>query len=214
MERVGEIVKVQNDKAFIIVPLEKPDIYKFEKQEIKKAIVRFDDGRTISAEQRAKIYAILGDISEWQYDYMEIVKNTLKNEFLALYGYNYFSLSDCTMTIATEFINFLIDFCFLQNIPTRDTMLNRTDDISHYLYSCLANRKCCICNGKGEIHHCEGSRVGMGFDRNKIDNIGRNAICLCRKHHNQAHQSEKEFFEKYKVYGIKLDEYLVKKLKL
>ena len=138
----------------------------------------------------------------------------MKCRFIEQYGGEEFSLADCTMETATAFINYLIDFCFFENIGTTDTMLNRTDDIGHYLYSCLVNRKCCICNGKGEIHHCEGSRVGMGFDRNKISNVGRRAICLCRKHHNQAHQSEREFFEKYRVYGIKLDEYLVRKVGL
>ena len=118
------------------------------------------------------------------------------------------------MTVATDFISFLIDFCFENNIGTRDTLLNRTDDIGHYLYSCLANRKCVVCNSRGEVHHCEGSRVGMGFNRNDIENMGRRAICLCRKHHSQAHASEREFFEKYGVYGIKLDEYLCKKLNL
>lgn len=214
MEKVGNIIKLTKKYAIVAVPIDIAEFYKIEKQEIKHAVVRFDDGRTISAVQRAKIYAILGDISEWQYDYMEIVKNCLKSEFLALYGYDYFSLSDCSMEIATEFINFLIDFCFLNNIPTQDTMLNRTEDIGHYLYSCLANRRCCICNEKGEVHHCTGSKVGMGFNRNRIDNVGRSAICLCRKHHAQAHNDEQSFFDKFKVYGIKLDEYLCKKLKL
>jgi hypothetical protein len=119
------------------------------------------------------------------------------------------------MTEAREFINYLIDFCLYHGISTRDTsMLDYTDDISHYLYACMAYRKCCICGDKAEIHHCEGSRIGMGFNRNHVDNVGKKAIALCRKHHNQAHNNEYGFFDKYHVYGIKLDNYLVKKLGL
>lgn len=211
-EAVGYIQKVNEGSIQILVPFER--MWELEKKNITECRVILDDGRTISAIQRKKIYAIFRDIANWNGDVPEFIKEEMKCRFIETYGGNDFSLSDCTMELATEFINYLIDFCFLENIGTSDTMLNRTDDISHYLYSCLANRKCCICNEKGEIHHCEGSRVGMGFDRNKIDNVGRSAICLCRKHHNQAHQSEAEFFEKYKVYGIELDSYLVKKLKL
>lgn len=212
-EAVGYIQQV-NNKGYIqvLVPFER--IWEIDKKNITECRVILDDGRRISAIQRKKIYAIFRDIANWNGDVPEFIKEELKCRFIETYGGDDFSLSDCTMETATAFINYLIDFCFLENIGTTDTMLNRTDDIGHYLYSCLANRKCCICNAKGEIHHCEGSRVGMGFDRNKIYNIGRSAICLCRKHHNQAHQSEREFFDKFKVYGIKLDEYLVKKLKL
>lgn len=212
-EAVGYIQQVNNGFIQVVVPFER--IWELEKKNITECRVIFDDGRHISAEQRKKIYAIFRDIANWNGDVPEYIKEEMKCRFIEQYGGEDFSLSDCTMETATEFINYLIDFCFLENIITSDTMLNRTDDIGHYLYSCLVNRRCCICNKEhSEIHHCEGSRVGMGFDRNKIDNIGRSAICLCRKHHSQAHQSEREFFEKYKVYGIELDEYLVRELKL
>lgn len=213
MVELGYIHSISESCAKIIVPLSKP--YILDKQKTRQCEVRFDDGRRISAEQRKKAYAIIGDISEWSgYTPPEFEKDILKNEYIERTGSEYFSLSDCTVTVARDFINFLIDFCFENNIGTRDTLLNRTDDISYYLYSCIANRKCCVCNEKAEIHHCEGSRVGMGFSRNKISNLGRTAIALCRKHHAQAHNSEKEFFEKHHVYGIKLDEYLIKRVNL
>lgn len=212
IENVGYIQDIKDRYAVVVVPI--TETYTFEKKNITECRVVFDDGRRISALQRKKAYATIRDIADYTGDIPEYMKEFLKYSFIEKYGGNDFSLSDCTMTEATNFISYLIDFCFENNIGTRDTLLNRTDDIGHYLYSCLANRKCVICNGKGEIHHCEGSKVGMGFNRNEINNIGRRAICLCRKHHSQAHLSEKDFFEKYCVYGIKLDEYLCKKLKL
>lgn len=212
LESVGYIQKLNKDGITVLVP--EVNTYSIERQNITECTVRFEDGRTISPEQRKKIYATIADIADYTGDVPDFMKEWLKYCYIERCGGEYFSLSNCSITTARDFISFLIDFCFEQNIGTRDTLLNRTDDISRYLYSCLANRRCVVCNGKGEIHHCEGSRVGMGFDRNKIDNIGRNAICLCRKHHNQAHNDERRFFDKYHIYGIKLDEYLVKKLKL
>lgn len=213
MVELGYIHSISEACAKIIVPLSSP--YILDKKNIRQCEVRFDDGRRISAEQRKKAYAIIGDIAEWSgHTPPEFEKDLLKNDYITQSGVEYFSLSDCSVDTARDFINFLIDFCFSNNIGTRDTLLNRTDDISYYLYSCIANRRCCVCNEKAEIHHCEGSRVGMGFNRNKISNLGRTAIALCRKHHAQAHNSEKEFFEKYHVYGVKLDEYLIKRVNL
>ena len=212
MYYTGYIQNVQENYVQVLVPVR--ETYTFEKQNITSCMVEFSDGRTITPDQRKKAYAILGDISDWNGDIPEYIKERMKYSFIEASGNEYFSLSNCTVTIAREFINYLIDFCFYHNISTRDTMLNHTDDIGHYLYSCLANRKCCICNKKAEVHHCEGSRVGMGFNRNKINNLGRRAIALCRKCHSIAHNDEYGFFEKYHVYGIKLDEYLVKKLRV
>lgn len=210
-ETVGEIYKVKNGNAIIVAPVSP---FLLEKQKINKCLVRFDDGRTISPDQRKKVYAILADITEYTGNLPEYEKEVQKYFYISRYGTEYFSLSDCTVSVARDFISYLIDFCFENNIGTRDTLLNQTDDIGRYLYSCIANRKCAVCNAKAEIHHCEGSRVGMGFNRNKIDNVGRKAIALCRKHHNQAHNDEFGFFTKHHIYGIALDEYLVKKLKL
>lgn len=208
IEAVGQIYKVKDGKAIIIADISP---YEAERKKIKTCSVHYDDGRHISAEQRKKIYATIADIAIYTGNSAEAEKYLQKYFYIERTGAKYFSLSDCTMSEAREFINYLIDFCFEQNIGTRDTLLNRTDDISRYLYSCIANRKCAVCNKKAEIHHCEGSRIGMGFNRNKADNLGRYAIALCRKHHNAAHADEKSFLEAYHIYGIALDEYLIKK---
>lgn len=179
-----------------------------------KYYLLIDDGRTISRDQQKKAHAIIGDIGDFLGELPETVKSDMKCRFIEAYGGTWFSLADCSVDTAREFINYLIDVCFRLNIPTRDTGLSRTDDISHYLYSCILYRKCCICNAKAEIHHVEGSRVGMGFNRRKIDNLGRRAIALCRRHHAAAHNDEAGFLGKYHVYGVALDEYLIKKLKL
>lgn len=163
-------------------------------KQVHEIELRIVDGRTISAEQRRKIYAIIRDIAFWCGDNPEWIKEYFKFNFCGEFGIEYFSLSDCEKSVA------------------RDTLLNVTDDIGRYLYSCLENRKCAICNAPGEVHHVD--RIGMGRDREQIVHIGLKAICLCRKHHDEAHRHEKELFDKYKIYGIELDEYLCTKLKL
>ncbi len=211
IETIGTIYKVKGNQAIITAQV---NPYMLERQRINTCIIRFDDGRTIRPDQRKKAYAILGDIIEFTGNAPEYEKEIQKYFYIQRYGEPYFSLSDCSVSTARDFISYLIDFCFENNIGTRDTLLNNTDDISRYLYSCLANRKCAACNKKAEIHHCSGSKVGMGFNRKNIDNIGRYAIALCRKCHNKAHNDEKGFFNKYHIYGIKLDKYLCDKLGL
>lgn len=174
--------------------------------------MRINDGRYISAEQRKKIFAVIRDISLWSGHEPEYIRAYLTFDFCAQSGAEPFSLSDVDVTTAKEFINYLIEFCFKWNISTRDTMLNCTDDIDRYLYTCLEHRKCAICNKPAEVHHVD--RVGMGRDREEIVHAGLRAIALCREHHDAAHRDEKRLFSLFHIHGIKLDEYLCKKLKM
>jgi hypothetical protein len=136
----------------------------------------------------------------------------MKWDFISNEDIEWFSLSDVDMTTAKEFITYLIEFCFQFDVPTKDTLLNRTDDIGKYLYHCLEYRKCAVCNGKAEVHHVD--RIGMGRDREKVVHVGLSAIALCREHHEAVHRDEKTFFERYFIYGIRLDEYLCGRLGL
>lgn len=174
--------------------------------------IRLTDGREISAEQRRKIFAIVREIAMWSGHEPEYIRQYLEFDFRLLRNLEPFSLSDCDMSTAREFINYLIDFCFEHGVPTRDTLLNRTDDISKYLYSCLEHRRCAVCNDRADVHHT--TAVGMGRNRDEINHIGMEAIALCRKHHQQAHAEGNKFFERYHIYGIKLDEYLCTVLNL
>lgn len=164
-----------------------------------------DDGRHISSDQRRKIYATVNDISAYSGNVPEVEKEWLKYLHINRTGCGYFSLSDCSMDTAREFINTMLDYALEQGIPLLDFALNRTDDIGHYLYACLKLRKCAICGREGEIHHVD--TIGMGNDRRKVDDSDYRKICLCRQHHTEAHNiGMTEFESKYKVYGIKFDE--------
>ena len=175
------------------------------KKHIKQAEIRFDDGRHISAEQRKKVYATIRDIADYTGYLPEEQKEWLKYLHISKTGCDYFSLSDCTMDTAREFINTILEYALENGIPLSEEAINRTDDIGRYLYFCIMNKKCAICGKDGEIHHEDA--IGMGNNRNTVDDSGYKKICLCRFHHTQAHQlGVIRFKEMYKVYGIVVKE--------
>lgn len=188
--------------------------------------VLFDDGRTISIAQRRKIFAMVSDISayctavknkrqerevlrELQLLYLidtadtEAIRRQLTGYFCELTSIDFFSLSDCSMALAGEFIDWLVELAVKHDIPCNDTLLNRCEDISRYIYCCLIHKKCCISGKKAELHHVDA--VGMGRDRRDIIHLGYRVMPLSRIYHTEAHSiGQKSFEEKYKVHGIKL----------
>lgn len=173
----------------------------FQRKKIRNAEIRFDDGRHISAEQRKKAYATIRDISDWTGYLPEEMKEILKYQHMMRTGDAYFSLSNCSMDTAREFINTILEFALENGIPLSDNAIERTDDIGRYLYYCLLHKKCAICGKDGEIHHEDA--IGMGNDRTKVDDSSYKKICLCREHHTLAHSlGVIRFREMYKVYGI------------
>lgn len=198
-------------EVLLVKPLVAIDRELLQKQ-VEEIEIRLTDGREISGEQRRKVFALVRDISDWCGEEPEYIRKFTTFEYRISNGIEPFSLSDCDMSTAREYISYLIDFCFRHGVPTRDTLLNRTDDISKYLYACLAYRKCAVCNKQAEVHHIDA--VGMGRDRTKINHSGMEAIALCREHHREAHTRGQAFFDKYHIYGIKLDDNLCKILNL
>lgn len=172
---------------------------------IHKAEIRFDDGRHISAEQRKKVYATIRDISDYTGYLPEEQKEWLKYLHISNTGCDYFSLSDCTMDTAREFINTILEYALENGITLSEEAINRTDDIGRYLYFCIMHKKCAVCGKPGEIHHEDA--IGMGNNRNKLDDSNHKKICLCRLHHTKAHElGVVRFTEMYKVYGIVIKE--------
>jgi hypothetical protein len=185
-------------------------------QNVDRAILRqynevqvgLPDGRYISPEQRRKAYALMNEIAEWMGELPEFVKRLMKIEFVtnrlqALHK-QIFSLADCDMTTAREFITFLIDFILEHDIPVSVPLYQLSDDIGRYVYACLMRKKCAICGKKPELHHHE-DKVGMGRDRTEILHIDMRVLPLCPEHHTEAHSvSVKAFNEKYHMFGIPL----------
>lgn len=175
------------------------------------------DGRKISPEQRRKCYALFGEIAEWAGYEPEEIKEELKHQFrkkvVKSLERELFSLSDCDMTTAREFLNYLIDFVLRNDVPTHVPLAELSDDIDRYVYACLMRKKCAVCGQKADLHHID--QVQMGHNRNEIEHIGRRCLPLCRKHHDEIHSIGCDRFLQY--YHLKpgvIDEKIVKVYKL
>ena len=155
----------------------------------------------ISENQRKKIYALIRDIANYIGDSVDNTKENLKIEFVQQSEYEMFSLSNCSSALAGEFIDFLINFAFENGVPMSEHPFSRADDIDKYLIACLKHSVCCVCGQPGEVHHVE--TIGMGRKRAAVDDSGYEKICLCRRHHSEAHTIGMAAFEdRYYVHGI------------
>ena len=172
------------------------------------------DGRRISPEQRRKVYALIGEVAEYvdgirSAGTIESAKKTLKMEFMLsrMEGMErrLFSLSDCDVTTARAFINFLVEFIIENDIPTRVPLIENCEDIAAYVYACLMNKKCAVCGRHADLHHVDV--VGMGRDRKEICHIGMRALPLCREHHTEIHSiGQEDFLRRYILEPVKIDE--------
>lgn len=196
----GKIVDVQPGWVTIRAPYDNIDRLLTRKyDEVQVGLV---DGRKITPEQRRKAFALLGEIAAWSGYETEEAHLTLKHQFIQQHleqlQKELFSLSDCDVTTAREYISYLIDFCLKFDVPTKMPLVELCDDVERYVYSCLLNKKCCVCGKKAELHHVD--RVGMGNDRNEVVHIGRRALPLCREHHIQIdHWGDANFCDRYHV---------------
>lgn len=179
------------------------------------------DNRIITAPQRKKIHAIFGDIvkatGDGKSDYdIESIKYDMKLIFCEQEKIKMFSLSEksktCTVTLASQFITFLLDFCMEYKIGLTVPPLSLVEDIKHYLIKCLHERQCAICWEHGEVHHVD--TVGAGRDRKHIDHTKHELMCLCRTHHQESHTiGQITFAKKHHVLGVVMNDEQFKKLK-
>jgi len=182
----GKIIKYRNDNTI-------------------NAELRIDDNRIITVEQRKKIFATIKDIAMFTGDHPEDMRAFLLYDYCITTGELPFSLSNCSISKARDYITFIIDFILKHDIPLSDAALKRTDDIDRYLWGCIKYKKCCICGKSGETHHWDA--IGAGRDRRTIDDRDNRKVQLCREHHQIAHAIGRDTFEeKYHVYGVLYEE--------
>ena len=187
------------------------------KQLIKKfmsGVMKLDDGITISAKQRKLVYALFKDISLYTGYEVDELKELLKIEFMLDRDRDYFSLSNVDMNIAREFIEYILEFMFLWDVPINPKVVVLAREVNNFLYLCLVHRKCAVCGCKADIHHHE-NLVGIGMDRARHNHEDSKYIALCRVHHNECHNLGHRTFEnKYKLTAIKLNERTIKELRI
>lgn len=181
----------------------------------KEVEVRIDDGRSITAEQRRKIYATMRDIAEWMGDMPDSVKGLFKWSFCGDNEHEDFSLSNVNRETASEFLTYLVDFCINNGVPCSDPLWDRCEDVERYMYACVMTRTCCITGKKNaQIHHVD--RIGMGGNRNTMCQVGMMVVSLSSDLHTMIHYSggEEEFYQKHHIQPIALTEKMCEHLKL
>ena len=203
----GYIQGFDKNSLTVTAPFEQG--WMLDKRKITQCEIRLDDGRSISSDQRKAIYATLRDISIFTGYEPEEMKQIMKYQFYAETGSQEFSLSNVDMTTANEFLTYLVEFCIRYGVPCSERLINRSPDIGRYLYACLVHKKCCITGRPAELHHVDA--VGRGRDRKEIIHKGMRVLPLIREYHTEAHNMGRDSFcAKYKVFGVKLDDYLCK----
>jgi hypothetical protein len=218
---LGHIVDIsEGGVATITATL--PNLYHAIDRKYNDVEIILPDGRRISPEQRRHCYILISEIAEFIEGYrtaetIEDTKQMLKLEFMVRrmedIERRMFSLSDTSMTVAREFITFLIDFIIRHDIPTKVSLLEHCEDVGRYVYSCLVNKKCCICGKPADLHHVQS--VGSQGYRDKINHIGLDALPLCREHHTASHaKGQIEFMKQYHLEPIKIDKKIAKIYKL
>lgn len=218
MERIDAVITSYNERSGILnIVADYPNADKLVKCGYKTCSILLNDEREITPEQRKKAYALLNEIADYMGEMPEYAKKLFKIKFIheQMKGLcdDIFSLSDCDVTLARDFITYLVDFIIAHDIPTRVPLSELCDDVKRYVYSCALNKKCSVCGRKAEIHHID--RVGMGNNRDKINHMGMLVLPLCREHHIEAETStDSAFMKKYHLEAIRLDEKLCKKWRL
>jgi hypothetical protein len=181
----------------------------------KTVEVRIDDGRSITSDQRRKIYATLRDVAFWSGDVLDSVKDFFKWSFCGDNEHEDFSLSDVSRETASDFLTYLVDFCIQNGVPCSDPLWDRCEDVERYMYACVMTRTCCITGKKNaQIHHVD--RIGMGGNRNTMLQVGMRVVPLSPDLHTMIHYSggEDEFYKKHHITPIALTEKMCEHLNL
>lgn len=184
--------------------------------------VLWPDKDMITPEQRKKIFAIVEEIALWA-GYRkdtEPVRRSLTADFLRknierlqMSAISLAVNGNCDKGTASLYIDYLINFCLESDVPTSRPLQELADDLERYTYAALMHKKCVVCGRKADIHHCEGSMVGMGRNRKTIVHEGLELMPLCRGHHDECHRiGQMEFDTKYHTKGVVADKKICKRL--
>lgn len=208
----GQLTEIVEGKGFIVfVPF--PDTYLLEKREITRFHVEAADNREASDKQKHSVHMLISYISKWSGHWKNELRQYLKDKFCYINECEPFSMRSVDMTTCREFITYLVDFCIHNNVPMKHKLSDLCEDSRRYVYKCLEYQKCAVCGiTEADIHHCTGTRIGMGRDRRQIIHEGLVCISLCGKHHNLCHNGEADFLGRERLVGVALDKYLCKTL--
>ncbi|KMY82008.1 hypothetical protein WZ78_02955 [Leuconostoc mesenteroides subsp. dextranicum] len=221
-ELFGQVNKLDPNKGLVTLRMSDDDLRTLQKyhttnQQQVLSVIASDDNEP-TPKQRRFAFALLNDIwlSQVGGAWLETVEST-RRHFYGMYEYYHgldfgeFSLSAVkgNNSDTNEFINMLLDYAALHDIALSVKPLNELEpqEIAHWEYQCLMNKCCVICGKRpSDLHHLDGSRVGMGSDRRVVNHLGRKAVQLCREHHQMFHTDESKFMKQFHINGIVIND--------
>ena len=218
MQKIPQYIKNEDGSYNVVVPdvqLNEMDQLMIENGYPLDIEFNIIDGRTITIKQRKKIFALINDIymhtGQPQGDLRQMFQFYLE----MMKGYDPISLSDCSVTVARELIEVILEWTFLHDIPLNHKTSDLLKGDSKFIYLTVVNRLCAIC-GKPKSDLAHKQAIGRGRNRNQMNHYDHEVLALCRSHHTEQHQIGIDSFnEKYHLQNswIRVDDRLNKMLK-
>ena len=162
--------------------------------------ILWQDQEEITTEQRKKIFAICKDIALWSGSDKESVRKIQIADFLRqnierlqMSALSLAVTGNCDKGTASLFIDYLVNFCLENDVPTSRPLQEYADDLEKYTYAALLHKRCLICGKKADLHHVD--QVGLGYNRETKPQLGALVMPLCREHHREYHSIGRTAFE-------------------
>lgn len=207
----GRIIDV-DEHGVMTIKARYDDWHTLTKRQYSECLIQMIDGRPLSDKQRNCVYALLKEISKFTGQGISSTKEAMKRKFLdedmCQVGMEAFSLSDAPVSLICAFQRYLVRFILDYDIPCSFPLLDFVDDVQDYVYACATRRKCCVCGNAAEPHHWD--RIGMGRDREEVNQLGMRMEPLCRIHHTECHtMPQVEFDAKHHIVPVEIDKDLI-----
>lgn len=200
----------------LVIDMPKLEKWQIDNLKISRSVnLDIDDNFSITIDQRKKAWAMLHDISEYTGYTIVETEQLMKIRYIAMQKHpRYFSLSNCSRELATDFIQFLINFCLEQSIPFTTKVFDEIQQSYKLRVQLLKHRICNVCgHPNADVDHVD--TIGSGRNRRVVNQVGYRAWSLCRKHHEERHKlGVKTFAQKYQVKPVKLTANLIDYLNL
>ena len=200
MQRQPEYIKNEDGSYNVVVPdvqLNEMDQLMIENGYPLDVEFNIIDGRTITIKQRKKIFALLNDIYMHTGQPQDDLRQMFQFYLQTIKGYDPISLSNCSVTVARELIEVILEWTFLHNVPLNHKTSDLLKEDAKFIYLTVINRLCAIC-GKPKSDLAHKQAIGRGRNRNKMNHYGHEVLALCRNHHTEQHQiGIRSFNEKY-----------------
>ena len=206
MEFEGKLIKRNGSRG--IIEIDGVNWFDVNKKASGKIIVEIEEKDDISNQQRRLLYALWRDYEIYTGTPLDAAEAWFKYQYMLERNLDTFpSLSRGAMTkdMATDFITYTLEYYLNNGIPFAQQDWYKGADLNRVCYAMLMNRVCFVCGKEhSDIHHLDGSTVGMGNKREEVNHIGRMVVCLCRNHHQKMHMSEEKFMADHHFVPIKV----------